>query len=272
MAAPVLPIGFCSISALDRSLAEAARVAAEAGLDGLEVTARPPHLDPDAGSAAARDAGRVVRDHGLEVVCYGAYLGRMGRLTDEHARQDAALAAALGAPRMRVWAEPLEQAPGDRTPAVELIRVACDAAAEHGIDVVVERHLGSFCERPDQIEETLAAIDRPNVALNWQVLDNLPPETAPAQPADARRLAARARYVHLKNFRFDPATPAHLQFGGAIAAGAFDYRAILRELVGAGYRGPLTIEFLSAEWLPLEQKLASEAAFIREVLRECGLP
>ncbi len=200
MSRSVLPLAFCSSSALGRCVAETARVAASAGLDGLEITARPPPLDPEAGLSVAREAGHVVRSEGLNVVCYGSY-----------------------------------------------------------------------CERPDQIEQTLKAIDRPNVALNWQVLDFLPPDCIAGQADDARRLAPLAHYVHPRNFRFDPAHPAQFQFGGAIADEAFDCRDILLALVGAGYRGPLTIEFLSAEWLPLEQKLDSESRFIREVLRECDL-
>jgi hypothetical protein len=51
---------FCSYSALDRSLADAAELTARR-LDGLEVTAHPPHLDPADGIGAARAAGRAVR-------------------------------------------------------------------------------------------------------------------------------------------------------------------------------------------------------------------
>ena len=37
------PLAFCSISALDRSLEAVAALAAGQGLDGIEVSARPPH-------------------------------------------------------------------------------------------------------------------------------------------------------------------------------------------------------------------------------------
>src|SRR5262249_32620128 len=199
-----ITLAFCSISALDRSLADAAAAAATAGLRALEVTAHPPHLDPMAGVEAARAAARNVRAAGVEIVAYGSYLGRFGQIERAHAAREAALAAALETRLLRVWAEPIPDGSSDLSPVLDLLRCACDAAAADGITVVVERHLGSFADTPEQIDRLLDAIDRPNVALNYQVLDFLPCDAAAAQPADAARLASRARYCHLKNYQRNP--------------------------------------------------------------------
>jgi sugar phosphate isomerase/epimerase len=263
---------FCSISALDRPVAEAAALAAGAGLDGLEVTARKPHLDPNAGPEAARDAGREVRAQGVDVVAYGSYLGRFGQVTTRHAEREAALAAALGTRLLRVWAEPLADGQTDPAPTVELMRAACDAARGDGITVVIERHVGSFADTPERIERLLDAIDRPNVALNYQVLDFLPPGEARRQAEDAARLVGCARYFHLKNYQPNPEPGAPLLPGAALGAGALDYRAILKAAVEAGYGGPLTIEFLAADARPVEEKLAADATFVRGVLGSLGVP
>jgi sugar phosphate isomerase/epimerase len=266
----VTRLGFCSISALDRPLAAAADAAAAAGCDGLEVTDRPPHLEPGATPAAAREAARAVRAAGVDVIAYGSYLGRGGPRTPEHARREAALAEALGAPLLRVWAEPEPDAPdaGFDT-AVRLLAAACDAAAPAGITVVVERHLGSFADTPERIDRLFAAIARSNLALNYQVLDFLPPAALPAQPDDARRLVPRARYFHLKNYRPNP-DGGPLLPGGSLAGGAIDYRALLAAAFEAGYADPMTLEFLSFEPLPLERKLGADAAFVRGLLAELG--
>jgi sugar phosphate isomerase/epimerase len=58
--------------------------------------------------------------------------------------------------------------------------------------------------------------------------------------------------------------------GGSLAGGVLDYRAILRAAFDAGYRGPLTIEFLSFEPKPVEEKLAADAAWLHGVLAELG--
>jgi sugar phosphate isomerase/epimerase len=261
-------VAFCSISALDRSLADAAVLAAAVGLDALEVTAHPPHLDPSVDSGAARAAGRAVRAAGIEVIAYGSYLGRFGQIDPAHARQAAAVAAGLETRLLRVWAEPIPDGSPDIAPVVGLMRAACDAAAADAITVVIERHLGSFADTPERIARLLDAIDRPNLALNYQVLDFLPAAEAAAQPADAARLAPLARYFHLKNYQPNPDADGPLFPGGGIAHGVLDYRAILGAAARAGYRGPLTIEFLAADPRPVEEKLAEDVAFVRQVLAE----
>lgn len=265
-----MKLGFCSYSALDRSLAAAAEIAAGAGLDGLEVTAHAPHLDPDAGIDAARTAGRTVRAAGVEVLCYGSYLGRYGRTTQAHARQDAEIAAALETKLMRVWAEPIEPDTGDIRPVVELMQTACDVAAPAGVTVVIERHLGSFADTPDRIAALLTAIERPNVALNYQVLDFLPAPLAASQPEDAAELVCFAKYFHLKNYVPGSEPDGPLFPGGSLPGGVLDYRAILKAALAAGYAGPMTFEFLALDERTTEAKLAADVAFVREVLSECG--
>lgn len=262
------PLSFCSISALDRPLHEAAQLAAAAGVDGIEVTAHRPHLDPDGGPEAGREARRAVLAAGLEIVAYGSYLGRFGQITSAHAEREAAIAAALEAPLLRVWAEPFEEAPEDLERTAALMRAACDACRSHGITVVVERHLGSFADTAERIDALFAAVDRPNLALNYQVLDFLPPDRIAAQAADAAGLIGRARYFHLKNYQWNPDGVSAVLPGASLAGGVLDYRAILAATVGAGYAGPLTIEFLAADERSVEEKLAADVRFVRSVLQE----
>lgn len=270
MATTDIPLGFCSISALDRPLEQVAALAAELGLAGIEVTARRPHLDPEAGVAVARAAASAVRAAGSDVIAYGSYLGRFGLTSHTHAAREAALAAALGAPLLRVWAEPMDDAPGESAPVVALMQAACDAARGDGITVVIERHMGSFADTPERIAYLLDAIARPNVALNYQVLDFLPPADAAGQPDDAARLVPQARYFHLKNYQANDAAGGPLLPGGSLEGGVLDYRAILAAALGAGYAGPMTIEFLAADARPVEDKLAADVAFVRTLLAELG--
>jgi sugar phosphate isomerase/epimerase len=263
-----MKLAFSSISALDRPLADAAQLAAEAGLDGLELTERAPHLAPGCDLEVAAAAGRSVRAAGLEVVAFGSYLGREAPAEPEAAAHAAACAAAMKTPLLRVWAEPAAGA-GDRGRVVELLQAACDAAAGHAVDVVVERHVGSFADTPERIEALLADVGRDNFALNYQVLDVIAPEAADAQPADAAALVAHARYFHLKNFRPNP-DGGPLLPGGSLAGGVLDYRAILAAAFDAGYAGPLAIEFLSWDPLPIEEKLAADAAQLRALLADLG--
>jgi sugar phosphate isomerase/epimerase len=259
-------LGLCSLAALDRPLAAVARAASLAGCDGIEVTARPPHLDPEAGPAAARAAAREVRAAGLEVLAYGSYAGAGRPLRREDAERAAEIAAALEAPLVRVWAE---ERPGEgAAPVLAHLRELCDAAARFGQTVVVERHLGSLADTPERTLRLLAEVDRPNFALNYQVLDFLPVGAAADQPEDARRLAGRARYFHLKNYRPQPDGGGRLVHGASLEDGALDYRALLAAAFAAGYSGPLAIEFLAADARPLETRLGRDVAWLRGVLAE----
>jgi len=267
-----MKLGFCSISALDRSLGEAAAVAAGAGLDGLEVTQRPPHLSEGDGPDVARAALKDIRAAGVEVIAYGSYLGMTGERSKARAEREVAVAEALETERLRVWAETVEGAPDQGfAETVDLLRAGCDAARGAGITLVVERHVGSFADTKERIDRLFDAVDRENLALNYQVLDFLPPGLVDAQPEDARQLVGRAAYLHLKNYRANPQAGGPLAPGGSLAEGVLDYRAILAAVVEAGYRGPLTFEFLSWEKKPVEEKLAADVAFVRGLLAELGV-
>lgn len=292
-----MQLGLASICALDRPLAAAAAAAAAAGLDGLEVTARPPHVRPDATDDDLRRAGDAVRAAGLEVLAYGSYLGHEGARDAAAIERAVARTVALGAPRLRVWAQGDADAAdggsagsadggsagsadvgsagtgdGGFAGTVAWLRAACERAAPHGVTVVVERHVGSFADAPERVERLFAAVDHPALALNYQVLDGLPPTAAPEQPDDARRLVPLARYVHLKNYRPGAEPDAPLQLGGSLARGFLDLRKLVAAILEAGYDGPMTIEFLAFDARPLEERLAADVGFLRDVLGERRSP
>lgn len=260
-------LAFCSIAALDRPLAEVAELAAKVELDGIEVTAREPHLAPMADRAEARAAGASVRAAGIEVIAYGSYLGRGVQLRPEDVPAEAAVLEELRAPLWRVWAEPGNDgsdADADFARVVRLMRVACDAAPD--ATVVVERHIGSWADTPERVERLIEAVERDNFALNYQVLDLLPPEEADHQPADAARLVPLARYFHVKNYQPNPDPGGRMLPSASLAGGVLDYEPILAAARDAGYADPLSIEFLSHEPLPLEDKLATDVRWLRAAM------
>ena len=125
-----------------------------------------------------------------------------------------------------------------------------------------------YFARAERIARLLAAVDRPNFALNYQVLDLLPQSLAAIQPDDARSLVPLARYYHLKNVQPARDGQGPMPPGAPLGTGVLDYRTILAAAFEAGYAGPLTIEFLSWEKKPVEEKLATDAAWLRSVLAE----
>ena len=74
------------------------------------------------------------------------------------------------------------------------------------------------------------------------------------------------RYFHLKNYHTGPSGQGPLLHGASLEDGVLDYRAILSAAFGSGYEGPLAIEFLSLEPIPIEDKLARDVAYLRSIL------
>ena len=266
-------VALCSICAMDRSLADAAALAARCGADGFEVTARAPHLEASAGPDEVRTAGERIRASGLEVTAYGSYLSYTGPAYEAEAAREVERAATLGTRLLRVWAGHPKGALDDiRHEVVAMLRAVGDAAAGEGIRVVVERHGGTLADSADRSEALLDAVDHENVVLNYQPLDGLPPGEAADQPADARRLIPRSHYFHVKNYRPNRTKSAPLLLGGDLETGVLDYHAILRAAVEAGYRGPYAIEFVAFDDRPLEAKVAAGIEWLRRTLAEVGAP
>lgn len=257
-----MKLGLCSIAALDRPLSEVIRAAATAGADGLEVTARPPHVAPDADRLTLRAIADEIGSAGLAVLAYGSYLGH----GDIDPQREVERTVALGTRLLRVWAPLLPGEPdAGFARTVALLERTCDLAESEGIDVVVERHIGSFADTRERTIRLIEAVNRENFGLNYQVCDFLEPSAVPLQTEDARRLAPLARYVHLKNYVLDPER-GRLVHGGSLADGVLDYTSLLGALVDAGYTGPMSVEFLSAEALPVEERLTRDLRFVRETL------
>ncbi len=263
-----MKLGLCSICLRDRPLRDVATLVASVGLDGIEVTGRRPHIERDAGAEGARAAGQEVRDAGLEVIAYGSYLGQPPLVSSVDVAREVAMTAALGTGLLRVWAAPVPKAPDDIAPVVSLMRETAAAAEANGITVVIERHAGSFADTAERAERLLDAVDRPNVALNYQPLDSLRWGEAGDQPHDCARLIGRSRYFHVKNYYASSDGSGPLRPFASIANGVLDYRAILQAASAGGYDGPLSIEFLAADDRPAEEKLAQDVTFLREVMAE----
>lgn len=248
---------------LDRPLGEVAATAAALGLDGVEVTARPPHLDmTKEHSSAMADVRSIVEDAGSRVIALGSYLGTRERTAFGYATVDAVSAGEMGASFLRVWAHGGEG----------LIRYACSRVEVPGLRIVVERHINTLADTPQRCREFIAAVDHPLCSLNYQVLDNLPLGAADVQADEARELAPITGYVHLKNYLPPKEPGGPMRPWAPLASGVLDYRAILGALLDAGYTGPLAFEFLSSDPRPAEERLAEDVAFVRSVLDERSAP
>lgn len=261
--------GVCSICALDHPLEEVARIARRCGADGVEVTARAPHLTDEMDLDAVRRAGDAVREAGVEVLAHGSYLACSPPAFRSDVEREVARCRALGARVLRVWAGHARGlAPEWRDEVVEMLRFLGEAAAEEELDVVIERHEGTFATEAAATLDLLEAVGRENVSLNYQVRDGMRADEVASLPSEIARLAPVSTYFHVKNYRPGPEPDAPMQLGGGIESGLLDYRDLVARAVAAGYTGPYVIEFLAFDDVPFEAKLEHDLAYLRTCWKE----
>ena len=271
MRAPKL--GLATIVGLSHSLEQVLDVAQAVGVDGVEITGRGPHLAPNSTVAHLEEVKLAAAVRGLEILAFGSYLGCRGRFAPADVEFAVTTARVLDTARLRVWAEsPTSAFDGAGfTKVVELLQACCDASASGGIEVVVERHRHSFADSVEDVEHLLEAVNRPNVALNYQPLDHLPATAASEVPEDARQLGARSTYSHLKNYRPSGAAPPTLELGASLEDGVLDYEQILENAFLGGYSGPLVLEFTEDDdSKSLHERVRADVDFLRQLLAKRG--
>ncbi len=249
--------GLVSVTFRALERAEVVRVAANAGLRGIEWggDVHAPHGDV----AAARDAARLCADAGLEVAAYGSYY-RLGDDQPERFAQVLDSALALGTPIIRVWAGRL----GSReTDAAGRARVADDGrriaglAAAHGIHIASEWHGDTLTDTSTSASALLADIDHAAFGTYWQPHQRM---------AHAGCLAdldvALPRLLGLHVFHWDEADASRLP----LSAGARRWRDYLAR-AAPRLDGWALLEFVRGDD---PAQLVDDAATLRELLVENG--
>ena len=192
--------GLCSVTLRALAADEVIRIAAAAGLEGIEWGADV-HVPP--GDLAIAESVRAATTAaGLRVASYGSYY-RAG--DDDEADFGAVLASAraLGAPRIRIWAGATASA--DATPAARAAVAAgagdaVERAAAAGVQVAFEFHRGTLTDGVDSALALLEAVDpaaaspQPLTATYWQPPEGMPDDQA---LAGLRRLLGRVAAVHV---------------------------------------------------------------------------
>ena len=238
---------FMSFSCPDLDLAEMLALAARLGYDGVEprVAAKHKHLIELEASAADRAAAKAtVAASGVPLSCLATSCRYADpETTGEHVEATHAyidLAADLGAPCIRVFGGAIGGGL-DRDQAIVLVADSlasvADHAAERGVVVCMETH-DDWCD-PTHVAAVVGRVDHPNIAVNWDVMH--PVRTAGYAMADAHPPIARwVRHVHFHDgARVDDQVNLV-----PIGEGFIDHRTAVKILLGVGYDG-----FLSGEWI-----------------------
>jgi 3-dehydroshikimate dehydratase len=164
----VLRAGVCSVTFRKLPPQEVIRLAAQAGLQGIEWGGdiHVPHGDLQ----KAREVARHTRDAGLVVSSYGSYY-RAGHGDELPFEKVLATAKELEAPVIRVWAgkqDSHEASPEYWQKVVEDSRNIAQSASREGVTLCYEFHGNTLTDTGESARRLLEAVAHPAMRTYWQ--------------------------------------------------------------------------------------------------------
>lgn len=265
---------FMTFSTPALGLAEALRVARDYGYDGIEprLDAKHAHGIEVAASAAERRAAKeLAARSGIALACLATSI-KYADPADEadmlrQTRERIDLAADVGAPAIRVFGGKLPAGMERERAMAHVAKCLAAVAAQaevRGVAVCLETH-DDWCD-PAHVAAVLAAVDRPSIACNWDVMHPVRMGLATVEESFTA-LRPWIRHTHLHDGVGGRTTLKMVPIG----TGDIDHRAFLKALNSMGYAG-----FLSGEWInwePYETHLPRELATLKRYeqhLARCG--
>ncbi|MBC7809125.1 MAG: TIM barrel protein [Akkermansiaceae bacterium] len=262
--------GLCSVTLRKHSAPEVIRLAAQAGLSGIE-WGGDVHVPPG-DLANARNVGAQTRDAGLAVISYGSYY-RLAHSEAEGMAFAAVLetALALEAPVVRTWAgtkSPEKASPAEKAAVVaDAVRIA-SLAHSAGVRVALEFHANTLTETLDSAQGLLRAANHANLYTLWQPIYWGDGATVAANEAILRALLPRMAHLHV--FTWEQKTPGVTE-RFPLAHGETAWRQYLSLLTAN------PAEDAHTRWLCLEfvagdspDNLSADAATLKHWLSDTG--
>jgi len=232
-------------------LPEKLRAIASAGFDGIEIFEQ----DFIASDFSPREVGRMVRDHGLEIMLFQPFRDfetlpePLRRRAFARAERKFDLMAELGVDLLLVCSSVHPAALGGVDRAAADLRALGEIAQPRGIRVGYEALCwGRFVRDHRDAWEIVRRADHPNVGLILDSFHTLGPRIAPAtireipgdriffvQLADAPRIEMDLLYWS-RHFRNMP------------GEGDLDVPAFMRAVMATGYAGPISLEIFNDQF------------------------
>lgn len=146
------------------------------------------------------------------------------------------------------------------------LREAAEAAAAHGVTIVIETH-PDLATNADVALRTLEAVDHPHLRLNFDTANVYFYNRGVDGVQELRKVVAYVAAVHLKD---TDGGYRHWHFP-ALGRGIVDFRATFEALDRAGFSGPCALEIEGSQGeTPSEQLICDRVAHSVGYLRGLG--
>lgn len=269
-----MKLSLCTIAFRERLLEDAINIAQQIGFDGVEIWGREPHISENFDERRVRAARKMIEDRNLEICGLGSYLRFRGGAAPDEEDDSPDLpsvlhtARVLGAPTVRVWAGSCPSARArkrDWKLCVQELQDACEKAANVGADIAVEMQSGTFADTAASANRLLDDVAAPNLKLNYQPGNGLPPEDPVKR---LRSVVHRLASVRVRNYDRLLSDPDDRQYIVPLAEGVFDYRKLISILREADFEGYIGVEAISAKASDKVDALKAEYEYLRALLTE----
>lgn len=238
-----LKTALCTIAFRERLLEYSLDIACEAGLDGVEIWGREPHISEEYDANRVAAARKMVVDRGLAVAVFGSYLRLGPDGSDSMPLRDVLqIAAGLEAPVIRVWASDVGSDEADEEVwqrTVAQCREAACAARKMGMRLAAEMHSNTLADTGESASRLVEEVGCDNFGLNYQASPQLDGEDA-LERLD--QVLAHVFHLHAQNYAPLDGDPERVERVG-LADGIIDYPPLLGRLRESGYDGYIAIEF-----------------------------
>ncbi|MBN2308913.1 MAG: sugar phosphate isomerase/epimerase [Candidatus Hydrogenedentes bacterium] len=262
---------FMSFSCPELGLDEMLALANRFGYDAIEPRISSGHahgIEFDASGDARRAAKEKAEAAGIALCCIATSCVYADPATNEEKVRDTHLAidlaADVGSRRIRVFGGSFpEEVSRDEAMdrVVASLQAVADHAAERGVVVCMETH-DAWCA-PAHVAEVMRRVDRPAIAVNWDVMH--PVRRGGATMDEAfEALRPWIRHVH---FHDGTVAPDELHMA-PIGEGAIDHKRAVELLASIGYADHLSGEWIN--WEPYETHLPRELATMKAYERDAG--
>jgi len=262
---------FMSFSCPELTLGEMLALAGRLGYDGIEPRLASGHkhgIETGIDTARRRQIKSQVGGSGIALAC----LATSCRFADpeivhEMVEETLAcidLAAAIGCSRLRVFGGSIPEGLARERAmdsVVNALGAVADAAQERGVTICLETH--DDWTNPDHVAEVMRRVNRPSIAVNWDVMHPVRQSGFTMDQAFAA-LRPWIRHVHFH----DGVNSTDGLTLMPVGEGGFDHRRAVELLSAAGYEGYLSGEWI--DWEPYEIHLPRELATMKGYERAAG--
>jgi len=224
------------------SFAEAARVIALAGYDGVEISAIKgmcEHLDLDNWQSQKGELCAIMEANGLEFL--STEVASLDRNRLEKAFE---ACAGIGIPIINVGPGGKMDEPGSLEESIEILADRAELAAGYGVTLCVKAHVGNAIYNTATTLKAMEAIPNPNFGID---MDPSHVFRAGENPADALPpVMARVKHIHIRDCKGPGPSPGDPPLQ-ACGRGDIDLWGYFRAMVEADYGGPVCLEIIGPD-------------------------